>query len=125
MNLTNLFIFIIILSLAVIIAEKLARKRLGIKKNKGASRYVNEIHMWGEITLSIGMTIGSFLLVEFNPEAIALFFICYVIVYFGFVWSLQWWYTKESREHIITFVTGTVLILGIAITASIPNFIFN
>ncbi|MFE8699766.1 DUF4181 domain-containing protein [Cytobacillus sp. FJAT-54145] len=125
MNLTNLFIFIIILSLAVIISEKIVRKRFGIKKNKGASRYVNEIHKWGEIILSIGMTIGSLMLVEYNPEAAALFFICYIMVYFGFVWLMQWWYTKESREHIITFVTGTVLILGILITASIPNFIFN
>lgn len=79
--------------------------------------------MWGEITISIGMAIVSFLIVESYPEAFVLFLIGYVILLFGFIWIMQWRYSKESREHVITFVTGIVLILGIAISISIPNFL--
>ncbi len=97
-------IFIVVVILGVLL-DKLLRKSLKIETPKGRIyEHVNTFHKWGErLVITLFLIIVAY--ASFSREPIIeikyIFFIFYLVLYSFRAW-MEWKYTKNEKEYIIT-----------------------
>lgn len=98
--------------------EKLVRRWLGIEKVSGSKRYANRSHRWGATLIGLSFFIITLFYLEpaLPVATITVFFVAFVGVSYGFDAFMQWKFLVNSREYIITIITGVFSALLVAVS---------
>ena len=110
-------VFILIALVIFIVGEKWLRKKFNIgKRDKIRPRFVNNIHMWGELVLYVAFVASMFFVtVELSEEqwmsSVMAFFLSIEL----FRVLMECIYQKEQCEYIIHLFAALVLLLFVLV----------
>ncbi len=124
MDFLKLIIFIVVLVILIAVFEKLMRKWLRIEKVSDSERYVNNVHLVGEVLLTLSFTISIALLSD-DDSLVGALLIIYSFVYFSFITFMEWKFRVNSKEYIITLLSGIFSTMLVVISVNIPKLILH
>lgn len=111
MFLVNILVIVAIIGILIYCFEKLTRKVLGIKKTSESGKYVNKHHRWGSFFISL-----SFVFIFNSSETtLTISLVILALATFSFDAYMRWKYLEDSREYIMSIITGLFLTLLIAL----------
>lgn len=113
-------VFILIILMIFVAGEKVLRRKFNIdKRDKNRPRFVNKVHMWGEIILIIAYIASMFYFVAELSETrwigigVAFLFLISELLRA----LIEWIYQKEQREYIIHLYASLIIIIFVLIAA--------
>lgn len=105
-------VFLLIIVMVFVLGEKMLRNLFNIgKRDKNRPRFINKVHMWGEIIIISLFTVSFFYiyieLFDTRWTGLIVPFLFLIIELFRTL--MEWMYQREKREYIIhLFAVSTI-----------------
>lgn len=96
-------VFLIILFIMLLLFEKLIRKWLGVEK-KQISETGKIIERWGRRIIVVIYLCSWPFIISMDDDVTKLYWMFFLTLLLGFHSFVQWKYTENSREYLVTLI---------------------
>ncbi len=115
-------VILIVVTILIVLIEKIINKMLGVQKQKLSETPGKKIDQWGRgIILVIFLSTVWFVITIDSDKITKLYWMSYLVLIFGFQAIMEFLFIKNSRQYISTTV---ILILGMILLYNIGIFPF-